>query len=257
MFEADNRLETVQKQKVTRHTTDIVFAIHTIDGTNLITRHSVKDGQIGLGVLTPLNEVKKIINGTSDKNPLKNKGVSLIPPSVLLDTDEHLVWQKPTFNQYMWFNVEGKVKRFKVNWPNLLFIVQKKGNGIHVFATAASSRATIDTVLYLPPLMNISNQGSLCQGGASFTGNVNTLAIKEIEDVLIDSKFTHLNYREKDDFAGKLSISKKQSPYYLNNNDNMVFWEQKQGSNAKLKACEMIRAGTLESVLGKFNKGAI
>lgn len=212
----------------------VALFLQPLADATVVTRHPVEDGVIRNGQFITFQDSLKLFKSMSKTENVQG----FIQANVLVDNDDYLVWHTPSQTRSMWFRVQAsKPRRNLVKWPNLLFKVSKSGNQFYVFALASSTRPTLTTPIYLAPLMNISDDGSLCRGTAEFRGQVIPENIDKFESVVFNSNFTHVNYRN----VG--------SSFYTDNQEHMRFWLNKDKSQSRVYAREMIRSGYLGDIL--------
>lgn len=159
------------------------------------TEHSVsKENTLSIGkTVSSEHLINKIamLNSSS-----KSGGSKLLPENLIVNSTAHMVWHKSRFIGDMWFRLAGrkKVARLRVEWPPLLFVVNKLNRSISAFALGTNSRPTLDTRVYHAPLMNLSSNGKLCLGTASLPKEFDFASLEGCEAALIKSQFTHTNH---------------------------------------------------------------
>lgn len=121
---------------------------------------------------------------------------SILPANVLVCTDKTLVWWAPAQSRNAWFNQPGKGGLGNVSglvhYPSMVFMVH---DGIfNCYALKTNSRPDADTPLFHAPLMNVWDKGAVCTGNVQFPKDGGVGTMKEWEDALFDSYFTHTNH---------------------------------------------------------------
>lgn len=206
--------------------------------------HSVKNNKLQQGKLTDLGSVRRILSrrvndNTHQVNQQRDIDNELVPEKVLVNAPDLLVWHTPRQKRPMWFN---SVKdNLDVWWPSLVFAVKRDGRSLTVRAKATDSRPTSNTRLYHAPLMNISHDGSLCQGGAQLPTKKTFAAITEMENTLFDSYFTHLNWQSR-------------KPLYQTS-EHIRKYRHLAATEGRVKATDMVRAGTMGEWLNTMMNG--
>lgn len=196
------------------------LVFHQVKDNVLVTHHSVKDQVIQAGELVDIDQVRKLVQGYSE-----HEGNVLLPGNVLIYTDQRLVWFSKSCYRMMYFRQHRT--HFNVWWPALLWMVEKSSRELYVFALASHQRPGPKTRLYHAPLMNVYEQGVLCQGTAPLPERLALDTIPEIEATLFDSNFTDV----KVDFPGHL--------YWESNNAHIKWWRQKSNDKVKVKVSEL------------------
>lgn len=161
------------------------------------TKHSVNDkNELGLGTIISPNSIAEEFYALD--NDSKDSFISILPPNILIDENKTLMWHTKRRLYPMWFRNSVENVSHYVEWPPLLFIVDKSRNStggkMRVFALPSDSRPQSTTRIYNAPLMNISATGSLCLGSAFLPSKLNASTISECEAALFDSQFTHVSH---------------------------------------------------------------
>lgn len=161
------------------------------------TKHSVNENnELGLGTIISPSSIAEEFNAIG--NGSKDSFISLLPPNILIDDNKTLMWHTKRRLYPMWFRNSVENVSYNVEWPPLLFIVNKSnittGGQIRIFALPSDSRPQNTTRIYNAPLMNIGATGSLCLGSAFLPSRINATTISECEAVLFDSQFSHVNH---------------------------------------------------------------
>lgn len=203
------------------------------------TKHSVRrDNTLSIGqVISPHNIVKLCSSLTVNSI---NTGSHCIPESVIYDSPSSIMWYKKRCKHPMWFRVGVKPERLYVEWPPLLFRVNKIDNKLYVFALSSNKRPDDNTRLYHAPLMNIDESGLLCQGTAHIPHDISFSSLNDCEDALIESQFTHVNH--------DLTLKENAS-----NEKHLNYWRKKAqtstGSPARVLTRELHFSQRLSQIL--------
>ena len=115
-----------------------------------------------------------------------------IPRSVLSYNDEgDIVFMTPKMRKHMLFRDED-IADVEYNIPALIWKLQKKS--LKVYAIKKFSE-NLKFKIYNAPFFNISEDGSVCMGNASFTksGKNFTEMMDHVQDQFFNSVFTHTN----------------------------------------------------------------
>lgn len=196
------------------------------------TKHEVVDGRLQLGRVIGLDMLARDLASKEAAG-----AVELLPPSVLVVSPSLLVWTSPQRFADMWFRVTGRTVCYRVWWPRLVWLADRRGRGLRVFALGGGGRPTLRTRLYHAPLMNINAWGTLCEGSATLPPSVNIATMAEVEACVFESCFTHTNH-DKTMRGG--ADSKR----------HVAFWRDKGRTRERVKVSEMTPYKRLEEVLG-------
>ena len=197
-----------------------------------VTAHNIKEGRLGLGRVVSMSSIAERFARYTGAG----KKMTLLPPSVIVSSERDLVWtSRPRFAP-MWFSVDGHKRAFRVWWPNLLWVADKKRGSLRIFALGSTKRPTLNSPVYHAPLMNIGNNGDLCVGSARPPRFMDESRLAEIEACIFDSNFTHVNHT-----ATARGVR--------TNKQHLAFWKGKEASGQRCRVCELVRFGTLEDVL--------
>lgn len=184
----------------------------TKSGSTFAVRHRVEaNNTLSLGTVISAAKVREEVLNLQTGTP----STAILPASVLIDSPTMMVWHKPRFVETMWFRTDETVKGVKVEWPPLLFLVDKTAARMRVFALPSNARPGPSTRLYHAPLMNVYEGGYLCQGTAKLPSKLSTESIPLCEESLIASQFTHTNHaqtiRGRSDDAAHVAFWKKKA----------------------------------------------
>ncbi|MBD1389435.1 hypothetical protein IC617_08350 [Neiella sp. HB171785] len=162
-----------------------------------IVEHSIRNGK--LGAAKPLNEAQ-ILEAVNQLDASSACSTSMIPEQVLLNTPTRLAWYSKRRVGVMWIR-NGGTHHLMVEWPPLLWRVDfQRQPVLYVRALLHNTRPSEKTRTFKAPLMNISDNGAVCQGTATLPRQIDIAAIPAIEATIYESVFTHVNGR--DTFAG-------------------------------------------------------
>lgn len=195
------------------------LVFHQVQGSVLVTHHPVKEQIIQEGQLVDIDDVRSLVRGYSEQE----ENV-LLPDNILIHTDQRLVWYSKSCYRMMYFSHHNRL-HFMVWWPALLWMVEKSTRELYVFALASNKRPQPKTRLYHAPLMNVYEQGTLCQGTAPLPERLALETIPNIEATLFDSNFTNVKFHSPD------------QSYWQDDNAHIKWWRQK--SSDKVKAGEL------------------
>lgn len=205
------------------------------------TKHNIgKNNSLSIGQVISPNKIADLFSTLVSSDSASTS--QCIPENVLFDSPSSIIWYKKRFISPMWFRVGQKPESLHVEWPPLLFVADKINRALYVFALGSNSRPTGNTRLYHAPLMNIDEEGFLCQGSAKLPNDITISTLHECESTLIDSQFTHINH----DYTLKRTTGNK---------EHVEFWRTKARSGSdipqRVRANELRFAKTLSTMLSK------
>ena len=236
MMVAFNHLQINNKPLAIRPTEAVVLY-----GDDLATLHQVKrDNSLGLGRVVSAKALASRINKVVGK---VGSTVEMLPECVFVNSDKFIVWHKPRFVGAMWFRVGSGVRSLTVEWPPLLFVVNKSSRNLRIFGLGNNSRPSSNAVLYHAPLMNIDQNGALCLGTASLPRIIDVSTIDACEACLFNSYFTHTNH----DFTLRNKTSDA---------EHVRYWEGKSwtgGMAERVSVSELKKWGRLDKLFGGLN----
>lgn len=239
--------KAVRPQPQSVRPTALIF--HPAGDNVLVTKHEIYNEKLTEGVLVDNTDVSRFTLSLIGHHSSANNAI--LSPNTLTDNIDTLMWYKPAHKGLIWFTSGGMpVRSFQVTYPTLLFKASKKSGRLRVFALATSTRPTINTAVYLAPLMNINAGGLLCFGSANVPNVIDSGSMNDFEAALLDSNFSHTNYQKNEDGFSHASIrfTKRQSHYY-DDKAHVSFWREKESSGLRVYANEMQRFGTLADVI--------
>jgi len=191
------------------------------------TEHNVRQGQLGPGRAISLRSIGERFNRITGHDVL-----CVLPPEVFISNQHLFAWHTASRYAPMWFSVGGRQFAVRVQWPPLVWIVNRRDRGLRIFALGRSSRPAMDTIVYHAPLMNIGSNGRLCEGSAKLPRQLDERHLHEIEACVFESNFTHVNHDKT------LKGAK-------DNKAHVAFWRNKERLKEAVKVKELVRAGTL------------
>ncbi|HRQ66654.1 MAG TPA: hypothetical protein PKZ76_17600 [Xanthomonadaceae bacterium] len=200
-------------------------------GVCAATRHAVVKGRLQLGRVIDLDMLASDLASRE-----RAATVELLPESVVVATPSMLAWTSPQRLADMWFRVTGRHTSYRVWWPRLLWLADRRGHGLRVFALASGRRPQMATRLYHAPLMNINHAGHLCEGTARLPATVNIAAMPEIEACVFESCFTHINHNAT--LRGG-----------ADNKQHVAYWRNKGRTRERVRVQEMTPYRRLGEVL--------
>jgi len=174
------------------------IVLYSQDGSKEVTcatQHTIKkDMTLSIGTTVSADHLIDKVSKLKSAN--KNNHSQLLPSNLLLDTTENMVWHKPRFIADMWFRLSFKkqMQRLRVEWPPLLFCVDKASRSLSVYALGTNTRPTDKTRLYNAPFMNLDRNGRLCLGTSTLPKEFDYSSLSGCEETLINSQFTHTNH---------------------------------------------------------------
>lgn len=216
----------------------VAFILHgeksaSVSAISCATKHSVVDGKIGLGTLC---------NAESIGNYFKNRSSGWLPEHVLVDDETALSWYTKRSQNTLWFRPlsSKKIICFNIELPPMIFLVQKSDSSLFNFTIGKNSRPSLSTRIYHSPLMNLYESGSLCLGSAALPSEISIDTIKDCEDCLLQSQFTHVNHDET--LRGGAS-----------NKELLDYWSNK----SRLKESVSVRELQPNGTVGEFLEGVL
>lgn len=205
---------------------DRAFVFYT-DGHShcAVTQHRIQQDRLGPGRVVSMRSIGETFARLS-----KSDAPLLLPPEVFVSTGEIMAWTTANRCAPMWFRIGGRRFSYRVEWPALLWWVNKRRRQLRVFALGRNTRPTKQTVLYHAPLMNIGGDGVLCQGTAPLPRRLDETRLRAIEESLFDSCFTHTNHD-------------KTVKHGDSNKAHVAYWRGKERSKGAVRVSELVRYG--------------
>ncbi|MBT42548.1 MAG: hypothetical protein CMF12_08495 [Idiomarina sp.] len=168
------------------------LTVHRFSDEAFITYHEHdKDGNLLPGKIVEAKSAVDALSKTIEQ-PVENGWIS---NRVLFDSPDKLIWSRPSGASTLWFRGGRDAEGVHVIYPRLVFCLNRKTKKLYCFA-AAKKAPTKDTRLYVAPVMNVYQDGSLCQGTATLPSNLAGASdelLTACENTLFDSQFTHVN----------------------------------------------------------------
>ena len=241
-IENDHFLSESRVTKVRKASLQAEFALvftHAGDMT-LTTRHLISNNALQAG--KPVNPEQILEDIVMENKRMQrvekdtSSAITFLPQNLLIDNAQHIVWYQKALTRPMWFSV-GRTLQLRVNWPAVLFVVNKRSRTMRVFALASNHRPTPSTRLYRAPFMNISGNGAFCLGSATLPEVISSDNLAQMEACLYDSNFTHLNDLSVKHFC------------FSTNEKHLKMWRKLAKTNTKMKVTDLPFIGRLTSVL--------
>jgi PRTRC genetic system protein B len=198
-----------------------------------VTRHSVVNNRLSSPTLLRSEDVNALLMEITDTSD----GKTLAPANVLKNTPTHIVWYTKRMTRLMWFRTSSGVKSYLVEWCPLLWISTKDGNSCHIMALGSNVRPSGKSRLFIPPLMNISSSGSLCQGTARIPNAVTYDSLVDVQNTVFDSCFSHVNTDKT--LKGK----------NVSNTKHIKFWQEKSKTKSRVRTKELNFSMTVDEYL--------
>lgn len=157
----------------------------------LMSHEIVKTGRgVELGAGRPLSDGD--IEGLLRLLEGRSHAARWLPETLLLQERGRIVWFRPAAQRRMYFRpVVGKPFNVKVWWPNLVFEARRER--LRIAAYAGRERPCATTPLYIPPLMNVSDDGAVCRGSANEQIGTEPEDVPRWEAVVFETNFSHVN----------------------------------------------------------------
>lgn len=206
----------------------------------LATRHLINNNTLQAG--KPVNPEQILEDIVMDNKRMQQvekdtpNAITFLPQNLLIENAQHIVWYQKSQSRPMWFCV-GRTLQLRVNWPAVLFIVNKRSRTMLTFALASNQRPRPSTRLYRAPFMNISGSGAFCLGSATLPEVINSDNLDQMETCLYDSNFTHINDQ---------SLT---HPCFSTNEKHLKMWRKLAKTNKKIKVTDLPYIGRLASIL--------
>ena len=156
---------------------------------------------IGAGTGVEIDEVESLLN---ELNKSSDTG-GFINERIIYSTANTKIWWKPASMENIYIKVKDEdTVSGKVMHPALLFMVS--GRKFYVYALKNNERPDENTELFHAPYFNLYDAGNMCTGNVLLPESVNKSNLKDWENVLFDSWFTHANCKK---------VIKDKSGFYL------------------------------------------
>lgn len=156
---------------------------------------------------------------------------ALIPECLLVKERGRIAWFRRAARRRMYFRPSvGRPFHVEVWWPSLVMVAT--GHSLRAAAYAGDGRPGVQTQLYIPPLMNISDDGSVCRGSANERIGVELTDLAQWDRVMFETNFAHVNSRRT-----------LRSTRAVSNAAHLRFWRNKARSGDRVRAEEMTPMG--------------
>lgn len=211
------------------------------DSNTYVTKHDF-EGEVMLeGSIVDLDDILEAIKPQANQS---EKVLKLIPENLLFESDKLMVWHSAPCKLPMWFRGDGKPRRYDVNWPSLLFVVNKKSKTLYLYTLDTDQRPSYDSMTYWSPLANVYEKHNLCQGSAPLPAKLNSDAISDIEKTVYMSAFS--GFKHSKIFKKTITVSNLQK-------DGETFWMEKEKEDGKVNPAEELYAyKTVREVIEGF-----
>jgi len=203
-----------------------------------VTRHDITSNRMQQGQYIDPNEVKTLLHTDEEK------ALVLTPHNLIAENDKYLIWYTPSRLQKMWFRFGTKQHAPNVHWTPLIFITDKQSSRLKVFALEQDNHPTGDTMIYHAPLMNIGINGDVCQGTATLPKDISYNTMKDVEDTIFRSNFTHVNHKSTLKVRGKTDISSQ---------EHLKFWLRKGQTKKPVTKRSLTPHKTLNEIISSLN----
>lgn len=210
------------------------------------TKHSIgKNNTLSLGRVISTNTIATKVAGLIHQKP----NPDLIPDHVLMENESTLMWYAKRRIAPMWFRVGQKPIAYVVEWPPLLFVIDRYQGSMRVFGLANNSRPNVNTRLYHAPLMNIYKHAGVCQGTAHLPSELTVRTIPQCEATIYQSQFTHVGHTN--------TIKRTANKVKDKNASHLAFWRSRKVKKGKpvqrVTTKEMVFSGKrLSDILGEI-----
>jgi PRTRC genetic system protein B len=232
-----------RQNSVEQNTALVLHSVKTGNQTQqVITKHNIVNGHLEEGKVINSKQVKRMINSKEDffdrSEKIKPLVSSVIDERVIAENETDVVFYTPPSQRTLWYSTTQNTN-FSILSPGLLFHFNKNKKSVRVFCYLNRKKPKLDTMLYLPPMLNIDQNGSLCTGTMRLPKTWSNAGIDLIVSNFFDSRFTHSNMKS----AGGLP------EIYTNDHANMTFMAALEQSKRKMKAAELVEVKTISAYL--------
>lgn len=178
------------------HTALVLSQIDSAHGqTMLVAQHKIYETPQGwtLGsadVLDPAG-VMDIVR-RMDNEAAMHSGPQYLPPNLLAQDDDLLIWHVPATVRPMFFLMPHSRRAITLDvvWPSLVFCA--RGGSLRLFATATTKRPEPTTPLFQAPLMNHDPVRGLCFGSVPRPQRADLSSVATYESAVYQTNFTHI-----------------------------------------------------------------
>lgn len=158
------------------------------------TLHDVVNGELSLGNEISPHALVKLITAGKERS---YSTVDWIPPNILVDSANILMWYQPTMLRHLYLKNSSDVNQqtLHVKFPATLFVFERNTRHLKMFGLDSDKRPTLDSILYQLPIGNISRSGNLCLGNTLdlIPDTPNAQNCHLIERCFFDALSTHTN----------------------------------------------------------------
>lgn len=213
-------------------TPSVAYVLYEANGgVCAATRHEIEEGALGIGRAISLRSL-----GQEFARVDESGHTALLPANVLASSASVIVWTTSSRVAPMWFHVMGRHRAFNVEWPHLLWILERRKRVLRIFALGSGRRPCADTRVYHAPLMNIGPNGSLCEGSAQLPRDLEVANLEAVQACVYESCFTHVNH-ERTLKGG------------ADNRQHVAYWRAKERARESVRVSELNYVGVLKAVL--------
>jgi PRTRC genetic system protein B len=124
---------------------------------------------------------------------LAGQSMAFLPENVIAYGPQGFAWTAPAAVRPMRFRVGKTSLRFRVPWPELLFVAGEGSLG--VYARQQGGRPKANEPLFHAPLANIFDDGGLCWGTIK-PPRLSLKSLNEYEHAVFATNFTEANHRK-------------------------------------------------------------
>jgi PRTRC genetic system protein B len=202
----------------------------------VLVRHPVEGGKLARGKVICPSSIVKETHGSLKSNDSKGLIENFRDDNILAETSDDIVFYTPKGHKPIWV-FSGKYKKFNINIPTLLFRYHKRSKSLCVVMSFCARRPTLDTLVYLLPLPNISNGGDVCTGSMLLPKRWEKNSVSLLASSFFNSKFSHSNYRATGN--GIYDSSKK----------NVDYINSLHKSKGTIQRKDVIKYGTLRDFM--------
>lgn len=250
MFEI-SKSSTEAVTKVTNNelqATDAIFIHETnLSGEvrQILVSHPISRGKIMQGkVISNAAAIKRLIGLNTSRASQKTHQNSTLMNSflderIIAQNSEYVAFYTKSAPRTIWTSVEENLS-FTISCPSLVFIYSKSSKELKVYTYLQGGRPKLETMLYLVPFMNISNNGSVCTGSMKLPRTWGQGSVDTIINSFFNSRFTHSNYRGLGSGIYDMSYS------------NLKYLERLATSQKRMKKADLIPFNLLSETLGRF-----
>ncbi|MBZ2163235.1 hypothetical protein [Alteromonas stellipolaris] len=225
---------------------EVAVVLHTVATNNknqqVITMHDIVDNQLSKGRVISSKQVTRMVSDKRDffdrAESAKPLSSSLIDERVIAENDNDVVFYTPPSKRTLWYSTT-KNTNFSILSPGLFFHFKKNTKSLRVFCYLNRKKPKLDTMLYLPPMLNIDRKGSLCTGTMRLPKTWSNAGIDLIISNFFDSRFTHSNMKTA---SGIPTI-------YTDDEANMAYMAALEESERKMRAAELVEFKTITAYL--------